>query len=105
MDVLEHSERSGRGLTLPSKALASTVRCSAGTYIRTLGESIAERLGTVGHLTRLVRLRIGAWRLEDAKPLAWIDQVRAEIVARELRPVLADYRPSVRAAQSLVCGS
>lgn len=32
--------------------------CSRGTYIRTLGETIAEKLGTVGHLQKLVRTQV-----------------------------------------------
>ena len=68
-------------------SIAFRVRCSAGTYIRTLGEAIAERLGTVGHLTSLVRLRIGAWSLEHAKPLSWIRAASPEAVARELKPL------------------
>ena len=48
------------------------VRCSAGTYIRTLAEAIAERLGAVGHLSDLIRLRVGRWSVEDAKPFAWV---------------------------------
>ncbi len=63
------------------------VHCSAGTYVRTLAETIAERLGTVGHLASLVRLRIGQWRLEDAKPFAWVAEASAEDLRRELRPV------------------
>jgi len=63
------------------------VHCSSGTYVRNLAESIAERLGTVGHLAGLVRLRVGAWRLEEAKPLDWIAQQTPEAVAQELRPV------------------
>lgn len=42
-------------------------KVSKGTYIRTLGEDIAERLGTVGHLTRLTRTGIGPYSLKDAK--------------------------------------
>ena len=40
---------------------------SKGTYIRTLGEDIAEKLGTVGHLVKLTRSRIGPYSLENAK--------------------------------------
>jgi len=40
---------------------------SKGTYIRTLGEDIAERLGTVGTLTKLTRVAIGPYSLEMAK--------------------------------------
>ena len=63
------------------------VHCSAGTYIRALAESIAERLGTMGHLSGLVRLRVGEWHLEDAKSLAWIAQAGPEAVSRALQPV------------------
>jgi len=61
------------------------VTCSAGTYIRTMAESIAQRLGTVGHLEHLVRLRIGRWRLEDAKPLSWIQQVPSEMLVQHMQ--------------------
>ena len=42
-------------------------KVSKGTYIRTLGEDIAEKLGAVGHLTKLTRLEIGPYSLKDAK--------------------------------------
>ena len=69
------------------ETIALRVRCSAGTYMRALAECIAERLGTVGHLSGLVRLRIGDWRLEDAKSLTWLAQASPEAVARALQPV------------------
>lgn len=43
-----------------------TVRVSKGTYVRTLGEDIAERLGTVGHLTGLRRTMVGKYSIKDA---------------------------------------
>jgi tRNA pseudouridine55 synthase len=69
------------------QTISFRVRCSAGTYIRSLAESLAERLGTVGHLERLVRLRVGPWRLEDARPLEWIAQAHPDALVRELRPL------------------
>lgn len=39
---------------------------SKGTYIRTLGEDIANKLGTVGHLTELRRTRISKYLINDA---------------------------------------
>lgn len=42
-------------------------KVSKGTYIRTLGEDIAEKLGIVGHLTKLTRLEVGPYSLENAK--------------------------------------
>jgi tRNA pseudouridine55 synthase len=42
------------------------VACSKGTYIRSLARDVAERLGTCAHVSKLVRIRIGGFRLEDA---------------------------------------
>ncbi len=42
------------------------VDCSAGTYVRVLGEQLAGALGTLGHLVALRRLRSGNLRVEDA---------------------------------------
>lgn len=42
------------------------VECSKGTYIRTLGEDIAKRLGTIGYLSSLQRSKIGSFSLSDA---------------------------------------
>ncbi len=39
------------------------VRCSKGTYIRTLGEDIGMRLGCGGHLTRLRRVATGPFEI------------------------------------------
>ncbi len=74
-------------ICLDATTITFRVHCSAGTYIRTLAESIAQRLGTVGHLSRLVRLRVGSWNLEDARPMEWLTAADPERLARELRPV------------------
>ena len=39
---------------------------SGGTYVRSLAADLGQRLGTGAHLVRLVRTRIGPFRLEDA---------------------------------------
>ena len=41
-------------------------KVSKGTYIRTLGEDIAKALGSVGHLTKLTRLAIGPYSIEQS---------------------------------------
>lgn len=46
--------------------VATRVVCSAGTYIRTLAESVGERLGVPAHLAELRRTRAGDFRIEDA---------------------------------------
>jgi tRNA pseudouridine55 synthase len=47
------------------------IRChvSSGTYIRTLGEDIGEKLGVGGYLTQLRRIRIGKYDVKDAMTL------------------------------------
>ncbi len=49
--------------------LAFTVACSKGTYVRVLAADIGRALGTVAHLVRLRRTRVGTFRLEDATSL------------------------------------
>lgn len=46
--------------------LSIRVLCSAGTYVRTLAESIGARLGTSAHLAALRRTRAGEFQIEDA---------------------------------------
>ncbi|GAC1592983.1 MAG: tRNA pseudouridine(55) synthase TruB [Hymenobacter sp.] len=50
--------------------------CSKGTYIRSLARDLGLGLGCGAHLTRLVRTRIGAFRVEDAFSLAAIEALR-----------------------------
>ena len=49
------------------------VRCSKGTYIRTLCSDIGERLGVGGAMASLVRTRVGSFRLEEALTLGEIE--------------------------------
>lgn len=54
-------------LTLPD--IVFYVRCSKGTYIRKLGEEIAEVLGSVGHISKIQRLSLGPFNIRDAVSL------------------------------------
>jgi len=58
------------------------VSCSRGTYIRALARDIAVRLGTVAHLRRLRRTRIGGFRVEDAVAPEAFDPARHLLPAR-----------------------
>jgi tRNA pseudouridine55 synthase len=49
--------------------LTLEVTCSKGTYIRALARDIAVALGTVGHLTALVRTQVGSFCLDSAVSL------------------------------------
>lgn len=53
--------------------LALSVRCSKGTYVRSLARDIAHALGTVGHLASLRRTAFGPFDVEQARPLAEVD--------------------------------
>jgi len=45
------------------------VKCSKGTYIRCLGEEIALRLGSCGHISQIRRVSIGSYSVNQAKTL------------------------------------
>jgi tRNA pseudouridine(55) synthase len=62
-------------LELQMPLLRIRVRCSKGTYIRSLAIEIGEALGSGAHLVGLRRTRSGETRVEDCQPLA--DAVRA----------------------------
>lgn len=52
--------------SLESKEIVFTVECSKGTYIRTLCEDIAEKLGIVGCMKELERVQVGTFNIEQA---------------------------------------
>ncbi len=49
-----------------NKKIVFNVKCSKGTYVRVLGKDIAEKLGTVGYLNKLVRISVGKFSIEDS---------------------------------------
>ena len=53
-------------LSFSSNLVVFYAKVSKGTHIRTLGEEIAEKLGTLGHLTKLTRVEVGPYKLEDS---------------------------------------
>ncbi|GBL46641.1 tRNA pseudouridine synthase B [Sulfuriferula multivorans] len=73
------------------------VRCSAGTYIRTLAEDIGKALGCGAHLTELARTASGGFHLDQAVSLATLENT--DITARDqlLLPVdgLVTYLPRI----------
>ena len=56
-------------LAFDENRLTLRVTCSRGTYVRALARDLARALGTVGHMSRLVRTRVGPFGLEDAVTL------------------------------------
>ncbi len=56
-------------IDLKDRELVMDVRCSKGTYIRSLCVDIAKALGTVGTMSALIRTQSGNWSLENAVSL------------------------------------
>lgn len=52
------------------------VRCSKGTYIRTLCEDIGKALGVGGAMAHLQRTRVGRFSLQDALTLAEVEKAK-----------------------------
>ncbi len=76
------------------------VRCSKGTYIRSLAESIGEALGTAAHLSRLRRDLSGGFSLELAhtwSALEILQESDPETIDSSLLPVdaILSHFPSV----------
>lgn len=57
-----------------NKQIEFRVSCSKGTYIRTLCENIAEKLGTVGYMKELKRTQVGEFKIEDAITIEELEQ-------------------------------
>ncbi len=58
-----------------AKSAKFKVRCSKGTYVRTLGKDIAQKLGTVGHLIELRRTKCGNFSIKDTILLDSLEKI------------------------------
>jgi tRNA pseudouridine55 synthase len=65
------------------------VTATAGFYVRALARDIGARLGCGAHLMALRRVRSGAFRVEDALPLADAERAGAALGGRLLTPASA----------------
>ena len=54
------------------------VRCSSGTYVRTLAHDLGERLGPGGHLIDLRRTEVGHFSIADALTLEEVEGMAAD---------------------------
>jgi tRNA pseudouridine55 synthase len=60
------------------------VRCSSGTYVRTLAHDIGERLGLGAHLTQLRRTEVGHLRLAKALTLDKLERTSLDDLRKSL---------------------
>ena len=72
------------------------VRCGGGTYVRALARDLGQRLGCLGHISRLRRLRAGPFA--DPLTLAQIQSLPAEKILLPVGAALA-HLPSVQVSE------
>lgn len=63
------------------------VRCSKGTYIRTLAEDMGKALGVGAHLSGLHRTQVGDLDIADAMTLEQLEQIPETERSKELLPL------------------
>ncbi len=88
-------ERAPRDITIRSldltmlsaNSIELTVTCTKGTYVRVLGEDIAQSLGTLGHLTALRRLQVGKFDIANAIKLGELEPLILEDRLSHLLPI------------------
>ena len=72
------------------------VKCSKGTYIRTLCTEIGEKLGTKACMSALTREEVGEFHLKESKTLSEIEQYTKEgALSSFLKPALYSKVPTV----------
>jgi len=75
-------------LSFEKDQITFEVLCSKGTYVRTLGEEIAQALKTVGHLIALHRTQAGQLTADKMLTLEEIEQAQAnELLTSILHPL------------------
>ena len=76
-------------LSFSENSLTLDITCSKGTYIRVLGEDIAQALGTYGHLTYLHRIRTGHFDLIPSYTIEYLESLSELEREALLLPVFA----------------
>lgn len=56
-------------ISINQEKIILDVECSKGTYIRTLGYDISQKLGYGGHLSKLTRTQVGKYHLSQCKTI------------------------------------
>ena len=73
------------GINEKEKQISFKVKCSKGTYIRSLCEDISKKLGTVGYMKELNRLQVGEFYIKDAET---ISEMKEKIEAGNLESII-----------------
>lgn len=70
---------------LENRTISFRVHCSKGTYIRSLCETIAEKLETVGYMKDLNRIKVGNFFIEQAVTLKEMQELSGGSQESELK--------------------
>lgn len=65
------------------KQIEFQVACSKGTYIRSLCEDIAEKMGTVGYMSKLNRVQVGDFSIEQAISIEQLEEGKMPYITIE----------------------
>lgn len=65
------------------------VACGKGTYIRTLSTQIADKLGTIGHMSDLTRTESGGFKLDECITLDALRDVPFDEIHSYFKPIEA----------------
>jgi tRNA pseudouridine55 synthase len=76
-------------VSFESPQLTLEIECSSGTYIRSLGRDLGERLGCGAVMSELVRTRVGPFERAEAIPL---DRLTSANIAGQLSPSVVAVR-------------
>lgn len=69
------------------KSIVFYVRCSKGTYIRTLCDDIGKLLGTFGYMSYLIRVGVGEFKIWDSISLDYIKKANREGLEAFIYPI------------------
>lgn len=63
------------------------IRCSRGTYIRTLCNDIGYSLGTYGHMSSLKRIGVGKFKIDDSLTMDYLEGIDIEDIRELIMPI------------------
>ena len=88
-------------LSFTNDSITLDITCSKGTYIRVLGEDIAQALDTYGHLTYLHRIQTGQFELIPTYTIEYLESLTEMEREALLLPVYApiDHFPKIQAPE------
>lgn len=69
------------------KSIIFYVKCSRGTYIRTLCDDIGNDLGTYGYMSYLIRTGVGDFKINDSYSIEYIKKIGKDNIEKILIPM------------------